>query len=263
MTPNEEAPPSPERQTVAEIAVLRSADAAGRIPFPQGSYRDIATYLEAITQLEKRGYLEHRIENDHFGCYLTEAGKALQSDLVGVPSEQDNGNSREAAQQPPRSTRATVALLLGLLLLHTAPARARLGESPDRVEARYGPPVKVENGVCSRDFERTYRHAGLTIVVHFLDEKSQCEVFANDSGEPLVTNEVQHLLDINRGGGKWTVKSDGGMLRRWRLNSGEAMASQDYNSGLWLQIETVWWEHFVGEHRAESPNTAAERLKDF
>jgi hypothetical protein len=143
MTPNEEASPSPERQTAAETAVLRSADETGRIPFPQGNHREIAAFLEAIIQLEKRGFVEHRMENTHFGCYLTEAGKALQSDLVGVPSEQDNSNSREVTQQPPRSTRATVALLLGFLLLHVAPARARLGETQDQLQARYGTPVKV------------------------------------------------------------------------------------------------------------------------
>jgi hypothetical protein len=125
MTPNEDAPPSSERQTAAENTVLRSADETGRIPFPEGSFREIASYLEAITHLKKRGFVVHRMENSHFACYLTEAGKARRSDLLGASPEPVNANSREAVEPPRRSTRATVALLLGLLSVHTAPARAQ------------------------------------------------------------------------------------------------------------------------------------------
>ena len=63
--------------------------------------------------------------------------------------------------------------LLMLAAACSPSAHARLGESAGRIEARYGAPVKVENGSRSRDFKCTYLHNGFTIAVQFLDDKSE------------------------------------------------------------------------------------------
>jgi hypothetical protein len=154
-------------------------------------------------------------------------------------------------------------MLLSALLLSASPLQARLGESPARVEARYGLPVKVENGVCARDFECTYQHGGITIVVHYLDEKSQFESYSNDSGDSIAADEIQRLLEINRRGGKWKLKDDSSSGKKWELNSGEAAASYPSQPGHSLEIKTIWWQHFAEEHPTEKVTKAIERLKDF
>jgi hypothetical protein len=47
------------------------------------------------------------------------------------------------------------------------------------------------------------------------------------------------------------------------LNSGDAVAIDDYKTGHWLEIKTIWWQHFVDQHPAESLGAVGERLKDF
>ncbi len=153
--------------------------------------------------------------------------------------------------------------LLSVLLLSTSPLQARLGESPIRVEARYGAPVKVENGICARDFECTYRHGGITIVVHYLDEKSQFESYSNDSGDSIAGDEIQRLLEINRRGGNWKLKDDTSSGKKWELNSGEATAVYQPQPGHALEIKTIWWQHFAQEHPTEKITNTIERLKDF
>jgi hypothetical protein len=153
--------------------------------------------------------------------------------------------------------------LLSVLFLSASPLQARLGESPIRVEARYGAPMKVENGVCARDFECTYRHGGMTIVVHYLDEKSQYESYSNESGDSIAADEIQRLLEINRRGGKWKLKDDTSSGKKWELNSGEATAVYEPQPGRALEIKTVWWQHFAEQHPTEKVTNAIERLKDF
>jgi hypothetical protein len=131
------------------------------------------------------------------------------------------------------------------------------------VEARYGPPVKFENGLCTRDFQCTYQHGGITIVVRYLDEKSQSESYSNENGDAIATEEIQRLLEINRRGGKWKLKEDGDSIKKWDLNSGEAMAVYQPNTGHLLEIKTVWWQHFVEQHKAAAATEANQRLKDF
>ena len=51
--------------------------------------------------------------------------------------------------------------------------------------------------------------------------------------------------------------------KKWNLNSGDAVAIDDYKTGHWLEIKTIWWQHFVDQHPAESLGAVGERLKDF
>jgi len=147
--------------------------------------------------------------------------------------------------------------------LCAVPLQARLGESPARLEARYGSPVQVENGTCSREFECTYKHAGIAIVVHFLDEKSQYESYSSDNGVPMDAAEILRLLEVNRRGGNWKLTKDNGSSKQWDLNSGEATATYRYNTSQLLEIKTSWWDRYSAEHPTDAKNGVSDRLKDF
>lgn len=150
-----------------------------------------------------------------------------------------------------------------LLLSVAAPLHARLGESPDRIQARYGTPIKVENGQYSRDFCFTYKHEGFIIVVCFLDDKSQCERYSNENGEPLAEEEIQNLMEINVRGGRWNLKKGSGASKQWVSDSGDAFANERRENGHSLEIMTSWWQHFVDRHPSNPRPGIKERMKDF
>jgi len=150
-----------------------------------------------------------------------------------------------------------------LLLAAAAPLHARLGESPDRIQARYGAPIKVENGQYSRDFCFTYKHDGFIIVVCFLDDKSQCERYSNESGEPLADEEIQNLMEINVRGGRWNLKKGSAASKQWVSDSGDAFATERRENGHSLEIMTSWWQHFIDRHPSNARPGIKERLKDF
>jgi hypothetical protein len=74
-------------ETTVEIQLLRSADDTGRIPFPEGNHREIAAFLEALSRLDARGYVEQRLQNGLCGCFLTDSGKRLRAQLIASPKE--------------------------------------------------------------------------------------------------------------------------------------------------------------------------------
>ena len=156
-----------------------------------------------------------------------------------------------------------VAFILVSANLCTVPLQARLGESPARLEARYGNPVHVENGMCGREFQCIYKHAGIAIVVRFLDDKSQYESYSSDNGVPMDAAEILRLLEVNRRGGNWKLKKDSGSSKQWDLNSGEVTATYQYKTNQLLEIKTSWWERYSAEHPSEAKDGVSDRLKDF
>jgi hypothetical protein len=212
MPPDPESQPPSSTESAAEIQLLLSADDTGRVPFPEGRYREIAVFLEALGRLDGKGHIAHRLHNGFLGCYLTGSGMLLRSRVMAARNEEGDDHSEGSMFHHP-ACRVFLPVFLGLVLWKATPVQARLGETPERVEARYGVPVKVENGMSARDFQCTYKHGGITIVVHFLDEKSQDECFANDNGDPIAADELQRLLEVNRRGGKWNLKEDNGSAK--------------------------------------------------
>ncbi|EDY19246.1 hypothetical protein CfE428DRAFT_3423 [Chthoniobacter flavus Ellin428] len=205
-----------------ETLLLLSTDESERIPFPEGAYCEIASFLQAL-------------------CRRRQPGHALRSCGGG----------------------AVLSFLVGMWFILAAPLQARLGESPERLEARYGSPAKFLNGICTRDFQCTYHHNGMTIVVNFLDEKSQSERYSNDDGAPLKPEEIQTLMGLNGRGGKWNLKEGPQDSKKWNLSSGDAVAMQDDKSGHSLEIRSSWWQRFLDQQPSKTKGEISERLKDF
>jgi hypothetical protein len=254
--------PTALTEAEAETQLLLSTDNNGRIPFPEGSSREVDYFLRALSRLDEGGHIEHRLQNGYLSCYLTESGMLLRSDAIA--SRGDASHCSAPRFQWDRSPGGKSLLALTVLLLSVAvPLKARLGESPDRIEARYGAPLTCENGVGCRDFRHTYKHGGFVIVVCFLDEKSQCESYSNENGEPLAPEDIQTLLAINGRGGRWNLKKNTESSRQWVSDSADAFATEQHENGHSLEIKTSWWLHFIDGHPAIARTEVKERLKDF
>lgn len=80
---------------------------------------------------------------------------------------------------------------------------ARIGETQEQVEARYGKSVMlVSNKPRERIF--TYSSKGLNILVVYFDGKSSMETYKAEKGSSALSDVViQALLEVNSGGMTW------------------------------------------------------------
>jgi hypothetical protein len=95
------------------------------------------------------------------------------------------------------------ALLLTLLAA-TATAHARIGETVEQLDARYGKPTRTTAGPtgAARFEKRTYKNEGLTIEVFVYVGRSHQEIYKMPEGE-LSPEQVQKILEDNSFGSKW------------------------------------------------------------
>ncbi|MDR3404106.1 MAG: hypothetical protein P4L99_16535 [Chthoniobacter sp.] len=263
MIPDTGLQPSATNETNSVIQLLLSSDDDGRIPFPEGNSRQIAAFLRALSHLDDSGHIQRRLHHGYLTCYLTDSGKDLKAQAIAAQNEGDRCSCLASGLSQALGRACLLALAVGLFLSQATPLQARLGDSPARVEARYGAPVKFENGACSRDFQYTYQHDGFLIVVQFLDEKSQCECYSNENGDPLPADIIQRLMEVNGRGSKWSLKEDTESSKQWSLDSGDTFATEQKQNGHRLQIESSWWRHFTSRHLAVPTPKPDDRLKDF
>ena len=85
-----------------------------------------------------------------------------------------------------------------LLAMVASVAHARIGETEAQIEARYGKPLKTDG-----DF-KAYTANGFTIIVTFLDGRSEGEMFEKPDRAAFSENELAMLMTANGGGRKWT-----------------------------------------------------------
>jgi len=124
--------------------------------------------------------------------------------------------------------------LLSILLCSLAAfhAQARLGETQQEIEARYGKPiseVEVAHGGNVKAEKREYLYSGLKVTVEFLEGKSQMEmvqVLPRIEGVPesnyLTDVQAKAVLDGNCRGKAWIVdgKHSDGTTKLWTLTVG-------------------------------------------
>jgi hypothetical protein len=105
--------------------------------------------------------------------------------------------------------KTSLSFLAALLLIVPA-LHARIGETPEQTDARYGPPNGELPAQSDRETIRHYFIAGFEIAVSFVDGKSAQEKFYK-----LIFSkeEIQTILDANKGAGKWHEQKPGWLLR--------------------------------------------------
>jgi hypothetical protein len=93
-------------------------------------------------------------------------------------------------------------VLISLLVATWLPsARGSLWESKAEIEARYGPAIRVEDHGAGKTYVYSFKR--FTVLVTFLDGKSQSELYSRSDGKYLVPVEVLSLLQMNSSGKTW------------------------------------------------------------
>ena len=142
------------------------------------------------------------------------------------------------------------------LLLVASNAFARIGETENEIEARYGKPFTAD----SRDFNGyrlvIFRTSGMQIGVAFRDGKSAAEFYSKQDSSDISANEIQVILAANAAGGKWTKAP---AVPMWTLDSTGCVATLSANG----RTLTVFTKGFINISAAEREKAEKEKLKSF
>jgi hypothetical protein len=90
-------------------------------------------------------------------------------------------------------TRFIFVTLLSVLVVGPS-AFARIGETREQADARYGAPISAKADGYGGFPERTYRKDGVEIVAHFMDEKIGCIEFRKLDGTDFDQDEFKALV---------------------------------------------------------------------
>ena len=154
-------------------------------------------------------------------------------------------------------TRSVVITLLMLV----SPAFARIGETEQQIEARYGKATDtLSKG--NEPLQKLYRSSGLDIGVTYIDGVSQIESFRKEDRSALSKNEIALLLEANAAGSKWIedpIASVVADLQVWKLESGGRKAVYKKSQG-GLLILTDLADKVSAQRKAEAEK---EKLNGF
>lgn len=151
-----------------------------------------------------------------------------------------------------------------LVMILPSGSSARLGETPEQCEERYGTPVAEDEMV---DFHMpgalavSYQKAGLTIYIAFINgtagqiqyEKSQKNALG--IAEEMSDAEILSLLQANSGGGEWNERDLSASLRRgklWVLDGKLAYAVYGMSDNVLV------FQNVAFHHKREANKEAAE-----
>ncbi|GEP46178.1 hypothetical protein [Brevifollis gellanilyticus] len=154
-------------------------------------------------------------------------------------------------------------LLLSVLISLASPALARIGETREQCEARYGKPVRVDE----KDQRTHHEKAGFQVECHFHEDKcdhlkiSHADKDASGEPLPLSDSELTTLLEASSNGKAWeiVVKDDAAGSVFW--TSGEVLqAFYSTRPRCVLRIETQGYLDRIKPAQA-APKTGT--IKDF
>lgn len=153
----------------------------------------------------------------------------------------------------------TRSVAITLLMLVSA-AFARIGETEQQIEARYGKATHtLSKG--NEPLQKLYRSSGLDIGVTYIDGVSQIESFRKEDQSALSKNEIALLLEANAAGSKWIEDPTASVLglQVWKLESGGRKAVYKKSEG-GLLILTDLADKVSAQRKAEAEK---EKLKGF
>ncbi|GEP46177.1 hypothetical protein [Brevifollis gellanilyticus] len=152
-------------------------------------------------------------------------------------------------------------LLLSVLISLASPALARIGETPEQCEARYGKPVKIEEeGQAFR-----YRKAGFNVTCVFRNGACVHMAFshvadAQNEVAPMSESEITTLLTANGSGKTWVKDEKASSPDSGVWTCGELKASY---AGYGLNSLHINTKAFRDEKEAEKNGKPKDPLKDF
>jgi hypothetical protein len=151
----------------------------------------------------------------------------------------------------------SAVLVIAVLAFSANALFARIGETEQQIEARYG----KGRFTLSIDYQLFYQSSGINIVVTFIDGVSQSEFFKNQDNSELSKNEIGLLLEVNAAGSKWIEDPNARLagVQGWKLQSGGRHAAYSLAQRS-LLIQTDIADKDFAEGQAE---VAKEKLKGF
>ena len=102
-----------------------------------------------------------------------------------------------------------IACCIAALVLCTATAFARIGETEAQIEKRYGKPTPSSSST------KGYFYKDLFIIVSFDDGVSGIETYEKRDGASMSAGEIRQLLDANGDGTKWQEPIRNGLEARY------------------------------------------------
>ena len=93
-----------------------------------------------------------------------------------------------------------LALLLLVAMSLSKPAFARIGETTEQLNKRYGPPIAKSH---DNEDVRRYSFRGFTITVGLDQGISQCEIYLKSDRSRMTEGEIHGLLQANAGKSPW------------------------------------------------------------
>ncbi len=135
-----------------------------------------------------------------------------------------------------KSTTMKTTLVLICSLVLPQISFARLGETLDQCEARYGRKTGELVAVAGVDSATekvfTFIKDHINIAVVFRDDVSIREVFTAQPGDSLSESRVEDLLNANADGSTWkmTVESVASGWRKYERTDGKALAAYEWEN---------------------------------
>jgi hypothetical protein len=152
-------------------------------------------------------------------------------------------------------------LLLSVLISLSSPALARIGETPEQCEARYGKHIPHESADSTSTM---HRKAGYEILCAYHEGKCEKVSFVHEedaSGQrkPIPDAEIMALMHGSSGGKPWTKiyeNTEKGRIR-WQFENLEALYGGPATP--MLIISTKAYQERTAAEKAKDK----EKLKDF
>jgi hypothetical protein len=155
--------------------------------------------------------------------------------------------------------KSTCIITIATTLLAFSTAQARLGETEQEVEARYGKPIAtIDPDPAMRAV--AYQHKGFVIMVTYENGKSGAEIYQKPDKSEITDPERTVLLEANAGGYKWTYKEEvPGQIRWFNVDRKSRIAWYDtFNHQLCITSAA-----HADRVSAITKRRTAEKLKDF
>ncbi len=156
-----------------------------------------------------------------------------------------------------------------LFLLCASPALARIGETPEQCEARYGKPARQL--VQKEDVTVWYEKAGYEIMCVFFEGRcdmvdfSKLEKSASGRPLPLTASEVKVLLESNTAGKAWVQTGSNAQkgYSAWKCDDLEAL-SIERDKDCYLSISTRMHDlRMEKSTQSDEELNARKRLEGF
>jgi len=152
----------------------------------------------------------------------------------------------------------TAFLSILFVVVVTANAQARLGETPDQLVARYGQPLSEADqkaeGIKVAQAAVVFQKGGFEIDVTVVDGVSVQEIFKKINNQPLTLGEVRTLLNANAQGLDWeapVITLGGGKLWK-RDDNATALAGSD--GSLIIKSRTLAVKEAVAKKEEKTPS---------